>query len=529
MDRCAESKFQNSEKRSFTSSLFPKQIKDENQRMTQDEIVELGRKASFEELMRLALERGFFYPSAEIYNDSPAGFWEYGPVGLLMKNNFIREWRRKIVKFDDMMEIDGALILPKIVFEASGHLSSLVDPIVQCTKCGTRIRADKYISEKTGLTVDERLSSEEFQELIKNHNLKCPKCGGEFGKPTKFNMMFRVGVGAEDSDSYLRPETAQSIFVDFQRLSKTMRMKLPKGVAQVGKSFRNEIAPRQGLIRLRELIQAEVEVFFNPASKIAPEKIQKVNGVRFNVLRFPAQGEAREMSFEEGIEAFGGADLIAYYFALLQRFYEGMGILRKFTRFRELSPSDKAFYAHSAFDFEVMTSIGWLELVACNYRTDYDLTSHSKMSKQDLSIIDYDKKVVPHVVELSLGVDRSLLSLLDQNYYHENQREIMRLRPNMAPYLAAVFPLMSKPELEGKALSIYEELKNEEFSTFFDDSGNIGRRYRRMDEIGTPYCITVDYQSLKDETATLRERDSMRQERIKIAEVASTLRRLRDS
>ena len=217
--------------------------------------------------MRLALERGFFFPSAEIYNDSPAGFWEYGPVGLLMKNNFIREWKRRIVKRDDMIEIEGSVILPKIVFEASGHLSSLVDPLVQCMKCGTRMRADKFISEKTGLQIDERLSSDDFQSLIMEHNLHCPKCGGDFGKPTKFNMMFRVGVGAEDADAYLRPETAQSIFVDFSRLSKTMRIKIPKGVAQVGKSFRNEIAPRQSLIRLRELIQAEAEVFFNPAKK----------------------------------------------------------------------------------------------------------------------------------------------------------------------------------------------------------------------------------------------------------------------
>ena len=219
-----------------------------------------SKRATYDELLRLALERGFFFPSAEIYNDAPAGFWEYGPTGLLMRNNFIRQWRRAIVRRDDMLEIDGSLILPKVVFEASGHLSSLVDPIVQCTRCGSRVRADKYITEKTGVQIDERLSPEEFQELIAKHNLHCPKCGGVFGKPTKFNMMFRVGVGAEDVDAYLRPETAQSIFVDFSRLSKTMRIKLPKGIAQVGKSFRNEIAPRQALIRLRELTQAEVEV-----------------------------------------------------------------------------------------------------------------------------------------------------------------------------------------------------------------------------------------------------------------------------
>ncbi len=496
---------------------------------SQQPIVGSVKGATFDEIMRLSLERGFFFPSAEIYNEAPAGFWEYGPVGLLMRNNFIREWRRKIVRHDDMFEIDGALILPKIVFEASGHLSSLVDPIVQCTRCGIRIRADKYISEKTGVQIDERLSTKEFQQLISKYNLKCPKCQGEFGRPTKFNMMFRVGVGAEDTDSYLRPDTAQSIFVDFRRLSKTMRMKIPTGIAQVGKSFRNEIAPRQGLIRLRELIQAEVEVFFNPARGVDSSKLDKVKEVRVNILTFPYQGEAMEVGLDEAMKIFGNHDTIAYYFALLQLFYEAAGFKKSDTRFRELSPSDRAFYTTSAFDFEVRTSQGWLELVACNYRTDYDLSGHSKMSRQDLSIMDGDQRVTPHVVELSLGVDRSLFALLETSFYHEQNRDVLRLRQNIAPYLAAVFPLMSKPELETKALAINENLKKEDFATFFDDSGAIGRRYRRMDEIGTPYCLTVDYQSLEDNTVTLRNRDSMQQERIKIEDISSKLRSLRDS
>ncbi|MGA2875714.1 MAG: glycine--tRNA ligase [Nitrososphaerales archaeon] len=490
------------------------------------------KRANYDEILRLSLERGFFYPSAEIYHDAPAGFWEYGPTGLLMRNNFVREWRRMLVKRDDMLEIDGSLILPKIVFEASGHLSSLVDPIVQCTKCGTRIRADKYISEKTGLQIDERLSPEDFQKLIAEHNLHCPKCGGSFGMPTKFNMMFRVGVGAEDVDAYLRPETAQSIFVDFQRLSKTMRMKLPKGIAQVGKSFRNEIAPRQALIRLRELMQAEVEIFFNPEAKFDPQKFEKIKSVEMNVLSQPytdSQKEvAKRFTSTEAVSVFGGKEIIAYYFALLQEFYEACGFRKEDTRFRELSASDRAFYTTSAFDFEVNTSFGWLELVACNYRTDYDLGNHSKYSKNDLSVMDQEKKVLPHVIELSLGVDRSLFALLDFKFFHEQNRDVLRLPSNIAPYLSAIFPLMSKPEFESKAEAIYENLKQEEYNVFYDDSGNIGRRYRRMDEVGTPYCITVDHDTLQNDTVTLRERDSMAQSRIKISEIASTLRDLRD-
>lgn len=493
------------------------------------------RRASYDDVMRLALERGFFFPSAEIYNDSPAGFWDYGPVGFLMKSNFLREWRRSIVRREDMLEIDGSVILPKIVFEASGHLSSLVDPLVQCIKCGNRIRADKFISEKTGQQIDERLSAEEFQALIAKNNLRCPKCGGEFGKPTKFNMMFRVGVGAEDVDAYLRPETAQSIFTDFARLSKTMRIKLPKGVAQVGKSFRNEIAPRQSLIRLRELTQAEIEVFFNPQAKFDSGKFEQIKDVTMNVLAQPYTAnedleiKTKQFRAEDAVAAFGGMESITFYFALLQLFYEASGFKKENTRFRELSASDRAFYTTSAFDFEVKTSFGWLELVACNYRTDYDLSGHSKMSKKDLSVMQQDNsKVLPHVIELSLGVDRSIFALLDSYFYHETERDVLRLPPNIAPYLAAVFPLMGKPEFESKARSLYERLKKEEYSSTYDESGNIGRRYRRMDEIGTPFCITIDHQTLQDDTVTLRQRDSMFQERVKIEDVPSLLATLRD-
>ena len=490
----------------------------------------MKKRATYEELLRLALERGFFFPSAEIYNDAPAGFWEYGPTGLLMRNNFIRQWRRDIVRYDDMLEIDGSVILPKIVFEASGHLSSLVDPIVQCTRCGTRIRADKYISEKTGLQIDERLSSEEFQELISRHNLRCPKCGGEFGKPSKFNMMFRVGVGAEDADAYLRPETAQSIFVDFGRLSKTMRMKLPEGVAQVGKSFRNEIAPRQALIRLRELTQAEAEIFFNPNAPFDHSRFEKIKDVRMNVLS-QSDGESyRTVRAEDSVKEFGGMEIIAYYFSLLQRLYENCGIPIERTRFRELSAKDRAFYTTSAFDFEVDTGLGWLELVACNYRTDYDLGNHAKYSKKDLQLVDGDRgKILPHVIELSLGVDRSIFALLDLFFAHEENRDVLGLASNIAPYLVAVFPLVSKSELESRAFTLYEKLKLEDFNAFYDDSGAIGRRYRRMDEIGTPFCVTIDHQSVEDETATLRERDSMNQTRVKITEIPEKLRLLRDN
>jgi glycyl-tRNA synthetase len=296
----------------------------------------------------------------------------------------------------------------------------------------------------------------------------------------------------------------------------------------VGKSFRNEISPRQSLIRLRELIQAEVEVFFNPKAAFDRSKLEKMKDVRMNVLLQSDTKVTKEVGLDEALKAFGGLEIIAYYFALLQNFYESVGFEKKNTRFRELSPADRAFYTTSAFDFEVYTaSLGWVELVACNYRTDYDLSNHSRTSKKDLAIMDGEEKVTPHVVELSLGVDRSLFCLLDTYFVHEQNRDVLRLPANVSPYLAAVFPLISKPQFESRAIEIYETLKKEEFSVFYDDSGNIGRRYRRMDEIGTPYCVTLDPQSLEDNMVTIRERDSMKQERVPISEIASKLRALK--
>jgi glycyl-tRNA synthetase len=221
--------------------------------------------ANYEEVMKLALERGFYFPSCEIYSDALAGFWEYGPTGVNMKNKFVELWRRELVRRDGMMEIDGCQIMSKSVFVASGHLGNFTDPIIKCTKCGSTFRADRYITEKTGENVGERMSNEDIDAIVKKHNLKCPNCKGEFGGVSRFNMMFRIGIGPAAEEAYLRPETCQTIFVDFSRVFKTMRGRLPLGIAQVGKSFRNEIAPRQSLLRLREFYQAEIEVFCNPS------------------------------------------------------------------------------------------------------------------------------------------------------------------------------------------------------------------------------------------------------------------------
>ena len=479
--------------------------------------------ASYEEVMKLALERGFYFPSCEIYADAPAGFWEYGPTGVSMKNKFIELWRRELVRRDGMMEIDGCQIMSKSVFIASGHISNFTDPIIRCTKCNSTFRADRFVSEKTGENIGERMSNEDIDAIIKKHNLRCPNCKGEFGRVGRFNMMFRVGIGAAADEAYLRPETCQTIFVDFSRVFKTMRGRLPVGIAQVGKSFRNEIAPRQSLLRLREFYQAEIEVFCNP-SKL--DDLPKFEEVKNTILRVSSHdgSSLTEATADEAIrKGLVPNKLVAYYLALLIEFYEKTGIDVKRSRFRRLSDEEKAFYASVAFDFEVETSIGWLELVACNYRSDYDLKGHSATSKQSLEVIDPSdqSKVLPHVFELSMGIDRSIYTILEHCYFEDEQHDdriVLKLKPYLAPVLVGILPLMTKNGLGEKARRIYSDLKLD-FDAFYDESGSIGRRYRRLEEIGAPYAITIDPTTMQDDTVTVRYRDTMQQERVKVSEL----------
>ena len=482
---------------------------------------------NYEEVMKLALERGFYFPSCEIYPDAPAGFWEYGPTGTSIKNKFIELWRRELVRRDSMLEIDGCQIMSKSVFVASGHLGNFTDPIIKCTKCASTFRADRYIAEKTGENVPERMSNEEIDAIVKKHNLRCPNCKGEFGGVSRFNMMFRIGIGPAAEEAYLRPETCQTIFVDFSRIFKTMRGRLPVGIAQVGKSFRNEIAPRQSLLRLREFYQAEIEVFCNPNKLNELPKFEEIKNTYLRISS-PNGTIVDETTAVEAIrKGLIPNKLVAYYLALLVEFYGKTGIDVSRSRFRRLSDEEKAFYATVAYDFEVETSIGWLELVACNYRSDYDLKGHAATSKQNFEVIDPSDqaKVLPHIFELSMGIDRSIYTILEHCYYEDMQhddRVVLRLKPYLAPVLVGILPLMTKEGLGEKAHKIHSELKFD-FDTFYDESGSIGRRYRRLEEIGTPFAVTIDQTTLQDDTVTVRYRDTMQQERIKVSELRQFL------
>ena len=475
---------------------------------------------SSEDVVRLAQQRGFFFKTAPSYPNAPAGFLDYGPLGVALKERIVQLWRRMIVKRDGMIEIDGAQILPRAVFEASGHLSSFTDPFVRCAKCGSVYRPDKLLEEKTGKPVPEKLSDADYDALLAKAGARCSKCGSNLSGTTRFNMMFRVGIGPAGDEAYLRPETCQSIFVDFPLLFKTQRAKLPIGMAQVGRSFRNEIAPRQGLVRLRELNQAEVEVFFNPKNTDSP----KFEWAKNEILSFRMpDGRDSQMNVEEAIA--GGVipnAIIGHYLALATRFYEAAGVPRTSQRLRVLSDEDKAFYSRAAYDLEVKLATGWLELVACNYRGDYDLGGHGKASGTDFTVEDGGEKVLPHVFELSLGVDRSTYVVMELSMRGEGDRRTMALRPYLAPVQACVFPLVNKDGLQEKAQKITADLR-ESFDVFYDESGSIGRRYARADESGVPVCVTVDYDTMKDETVTLRDRDTRQQERVKAAELESRL------
>ena len=479
---------------------------------------------NYDQIMKLALERGFYFPSCEIYADAQAGFWEYGPSGVSFKNKFIELWHREFIRRDRMIEIDGSQIMSESVFIASGHLASFADPIIGCEKCKSIFRADKLIAEITSIVVPESAELAEFDKVITEKNVVCPKCKGRFNKTHKFNMMFKIGIGPESESAYLRPETCQSIFVDFPRLFKTMRGKLPIGIAQIGKSFRNEISPRQSLLRLREFYQAEIEVFCNPSKLNELEKFSEVENTEIRIM---IDDDIKTMTCKQALDSGVLPNkLVAYYLGLLIEFYQKTGIDVTRSRFRKLGEKEKAFYASVAFDFEVETTTGWLELVACNYRSDYDLKSHANTSKEKFEVLDDDVKVLPHVFEISMGIDRSLYTILEHSFREdkENDRVVLSLKPYLAPVHVGVLSLVKKDGLAEKTEEVFSKIRTR-YDVFLDHSGAIGRRYRRLDEVGAPFAVTIDHQTLQDDTVTVRMRDSMDQERIKIVDLDSYLTR----
>src|ERR1700704_6198785 len=438
-----------------------------------------------EKIVSLCKRRGFIFQSSEIYGGLN-GAWDYGPLGVELKRNLKNYWWRTMVhERDDIVGMDGSILMNRLVWKASGHEDTFSDPMVDCRSCKARLRADQIINKKG--------------------EKQCPNCGGkDLTEPRAFNLMFKTYVGASEDESsitYLRPETAQAIFVQFKNVLETSRKKLPFGIAQIGKAFRNEINPRNFTFRSREFEQMELEYFCRP---------------------------------EQGME------LLEYWKQERLKFYENIGIPRDKLHVRTVPDDERAFYSKGTYDIEYDFPFGRQELEGVAYRTDYDLTQHQKASGKSLEYFDEEtkQKFIPHVVEPSAGVDRTVLALICEAYSEDQApddkgkmetRIVLRFHSRIAPVKCAVFPLLkNKEQLVAKAKEIVDLLRLHMF-VFYDGSGAIGRRYRRQDEIGTPFGITVDFETLgeKDsalkETVTLRERDSMKQERVAIKDLPARL------
>jgi len=567
-----------------------------------------------ERLTELAKRRGFFLPTAGAYG-GVAGFYTYGPQGATLKDNLEGAWRDRYVTREGHMEISAPDVMPEAVFEASGHLDGFDDMIVECAECGESHRADHLVEDTPGSDVEdaEALPIEEVEELFEAYDIVCPTCGAALaGEPVEdFNLMFETNIGpGTSSPGYLRPETAQGIFVEFPQLAEYARNQLPFGVAQIGKAYRNEISPRKSLIRVREFTQAELEHFIDPDEDEPPiERVADVVLPLYSVEQQQSDGTVQELTVREALdEGVITSEWVAFYLGLSKSWYERIGVDMDRFRYRQHLPGELAHYASDCWDAESELGGDWVEITGFAYRGDYDLQKHADHSGEDYSVFkQYDEPITverptvdpemgylgpefggaagdiadaleelaerdpdafegeevtvtvegdsytvpvektgfeieevtesgehitPHIVEPSFGVGRLVYTVLAHAYEQDEvdgeQRTYLSLPAEMAPTTVGVFPLMDKDGMAERAREVASELRQAGLEVTYDDSGAIGRRYRRQDEVGTPFCVTVDYDTLDDDTVTVRERNSTAQERIPLDNLAETLVELRD-
>jgi len=445
-----------------------------------------------DKIVSLCKRRGFVFPSSEIYGGF-AAVYDFGPYGVELENNIKKEWWKYMVQMrEDIVGLDSSIFMHPKIWEASGHVSGFSDPLAECKKCHARLRVD-HLLEEAGVFADEKMSEEEINKLFSENKdkIKCPVCGQkDFSDVKKFNLLVKSNLGnfTEDWNKdpvYLRGETCQGIYVNYKNVLDSMRVKVPFGIAQIGKAFRNEITARQFIFRTREFEQMEMQYFTTPQTEM--EEYEKLRECRWK-----------------------------YY-------VENLGFKEEKLKWHK--HENLVFYAKEAYDIEFDYPFGFKELEGVHARGDYDLTQHAKYSGQELSYVDpvTNEKYVPHIIESSVGVGRTVLAAICNAYTEEEAngetRVVLKLKASLAPVKVAVFPLMrNKPELVAKAREIYGALKSD-FVCEFDDNGNVGKRYRRQDEIGTPYCVTVDFESLEDGAVTVRDRDTMKQERVKIVDL----------
>ncbi len=444
---------------------------------------------SMEKLVALCKGRGFVYAGSEIYGGL-ANTWDYGPLGVELKTNIKNAWRKKFIQENPYnVGLDSAILMNPQTWVASGHLGGFSDPLMDCRECKTRHRADNLIEDFDGTNV-AGWSNEQMMDYIKEHAIACPQCGKhDFTDIRQFNLMFKTFQGVtEDSKNelYLRPETAQGIFVNFANIQRTTRKKVPFGVAQIGKSFRNEITPGNFIFRVREFEQMELEFFCKPGTDL---------------------------------------EWFEYWRGFCRDWLYSLGIKEENLRLRDHDPEELCFYSKATTDFEYLFPFGWGELWGVADRTDYDLTQHINTSGKSLDYFDPEtnERYIPYVIEPSLGVERLFLTILTEAYDEEvvdaeknDTRVVLRLHPTLAPFKCAILPLSKK--LNEQATEIFTSL-SKKFNVDYDDAGSIGKRYRRQDEIGTPFCITYDFDSIEDGCVTVRDRDTMEQVRLPIADL----------
>lgn len=532
------------------------------------------------DVLSLCKRRGFLFPSFEVYG-GVAGMYDYGPLGTALKNNIVEIWRRLYTLGEGFVEIDSETIGPEIVFKASGHVDEFADKMVKCKSCEEPYRADHLVKDKhpnPGV-----LKEKELDDLIRANGIVCPACGGELSSVEEFNLMFKTVIGPGSGRvGYMRPETAQGIFVNFPNLYRYNREKLPLGVIQVGRGYRNEISPRQGVIRLREFNMMECELFVDPEDKTWP----RFDDVKDEKLKLLANdGRDIEITVGDAVEQRVICNqVLAYFMWFTQEFLKAVGVDGARMRFRQHEKDEMAHYAADCWDVEALLTYGWTEIVGIADRGCWDLSRHSQFSGADMTAfkrfdepkemekdvikpkydllgpkykgkagkigkameaadpssmkdgaitveVDGEKftlgketfevarvkekvtgvKVIPHVIEPSHGLDRITYTVLEHAFSQNKESAVLRLSPAVAPIKVGVFPLMNRDDLDSIAEEIEQEIRYSGIETNYDDSGSIGRRYARMDEIGTPWCITVDYQTKEDGTVTIRERDTNKQ------------------
>ncbi|MGQ4890910.1 MAG: glycine--tRNA ligase [Candidatus Njordarchaeia archaeon] len=486
----------------------------------------MSERITLEKIVEISTRRGIVYPTASIYGGL-SGFFDWGPVGSEIRKNVLDSWWNFFVRSrEDVVGIHGSIITHPRVWEASGHTEEFIDILVECKKCKARFRADQLLEELGIKLRDETI--EAVKEAIEKNNVHCPKCGGELGEPRPFNLMFETYVGPQKekgSLAYLRPETAQLIFIHFKEIMLSARMKIPFGIAQIGRAFRNEISPRNFIFRMREFEQMELEFFVDPEKINACPYFKNIEDLELPLLPAEVQENNEEkilkIKTKEAVESgYIQSYWHAYWTAESYRWLLEIGIKPENLRVREHLKTELAHYAIQTFDIEYnFPFMGWKEIVGIANRGDYDLRRHAQFSGSELRVIEEGRRYYPYVIEPSFGLERTVLALLTDGYKIVDGKNILSLKPEIAPFKVGVYPLLKREEFVSKAHEIYKKIQKVVPQTFFDASGSIGKRYARADEIGVPLGITIDHQTLEDDTVTIRFRDTKEQIRVHNSEL----------